>query len=1460
MFISSDSYLHLHIVKAGRIVHILLAVLVASYLTGHILLNNRKIQQDAAVHVVSIASAALGTDVEAGRVQFTYPFGITIDGLTIYDLQHDTLAHAASLSLRLKPVKLLKKKLSITSIRVNSPSIRLNREDPESDPNYAFLTALFGNSDEPMSLRANSILIRNGSIRYDVRSAEWTDSLFNPDHIGVNGLTANLSLKALNADTVSVIIRKFAFAEQSGLVLSKAKGAVNIGKDGTDLSGFTFSTPSSSFEAKRLSADAGFATMLNGLPDLDVDIKATLTGSDFKALYPQTAPMTTPVSFSLKGNGRSGDLNLKTFYLQVPDSLLDISVSGTVVLDTAFNVTACRYADAHGTFSEELPQWIKEQFAGFALIPPTQLNSLGDGSFKANYDSRNGKSSSSLELISQAGTVLCDMNGQDGTYSGNLTAQDVNLRTFTGNRDLGNCTLTAHTELTRDEDGFNGRFNGRIGSLRYKRYNYRGVNVSGSFTPDLILTDLKFADRNGSIDLTAGVGTGNIPYYAVKAKADSVNLGAYHLVDRDSMSLTAQINATVIGHNIDDIIGKISVDSLYYADKMGDWSMNNLTVAVGLYNDYIRATTIYSDFMNATLIGNYQASRIPASLAKACSDALPTIGKLVSTKLKTGNYSNVSNSFALDVNLLNTDFMQKVFHAPVSVSQPAHLQMTFMDSKKNYSGSVSVPDVQLSEQSVADARISLKSSDGTCNVNLSGSYGDRKGDMTSLEASMEAFTDIVRGNYEWGNKSRTMSGSAQTLTQFLKYDRRHGLQSLSVVDTTNITVNGTIWDLSIAQLVTDMHKVTITDLSASNNDQFIYANGTVSSDSSDVIVLSMKNIDLGQTIATMHLKKAPKISGIASGQVFVAGVLSNPAFSGSFKVEDFDLLDSYQGLLEADCRWNRNTRQVELQGNMTDEGVSSTAFSGYFIPQTKYIDVSLDADHTDIHFINNWTKAVFRDMGGRAVGQLRLYGEIPHMDMEGQAILEDGYFIQDVVHTTFLIRRDTLWFEPGRMLFKDVEFYDEKGHDGLLTCILSHDKFSHWSVNMNADVADMLVYNQQRNEKSDIFASVYAEGSMTLKFDERRGLAISVDARTAPGTRLGYSPSSGSVADYNFLTIVDRGTVNIDEETVKRIVPDKTKTGKPFRLDLNVECSEDALIEMAMPSLNGFFRGNGNISMAFTSKDGISLNGIYNLSYGQCALSIEDIIRKNFNLIEGSYVRFNGAPLDTEINLQTYHNVNSASIYDIDPSASSNNKVHVRCLMGITGNVTDPRVSFDIDMPSGTPDEKAVLASVTATAEQREKQFIYLLALGRFYTDDMNADRNTPSTVESLVNNTVSGQINNLLSQVMDNDKISLSSNVSASSYLTNDATNLSNKELQGILEAHLLNNRLLINGNFGYRENTINNTSNFIGDFEFKYLLIPDKRGKGISIKGYNKANDKYFSKTTLTTQGVGLVLEKDF
>ena len=74
-----------------------------------------------------------------------------------------------------------------------------------------------------------------------------------------------------------------------------------------------------------------------------------------------------------------------------------------------------------------------------------------------------------------------------------------------------------------------------------------------------------------------------------------------------------------------------------------------------------------------------------------------------------------------------------------------------------------------------------------------------------------------------------------------------------------------------------------------------------------------------------------------------------------------------------------------------------------------------------------------------------------------------------------------------------------------------------------------------------------------------------------------------------------------------------------------------------------------------------------------------------------------------------------------------------------------------------------------------------------------------------------------------------------------------------------MLNNRLLLNGNFGYRDNTYNTSNtNFIGDFDLEYLL----NSKGtFRLKAYNHFNDQnYYLRNALTTQGVGIVWKHDF
>ena len=118
-----------------------------------------------------------------------------------------------------------------------------------------------------------------------------------------------------------------------------------------------------------------------------------------------------------------------------------------------------------------------------------------------------------------------------------------------------------------------------------------------------------------------------------------------------------------------------------------------------------------------------------------------------------------------------------------------------------------------------------------------------------------------------------------------------------------------------------------------------------------------------------------------------------------------------------------------------------------------------------------------------------------------------------------------------------------------------------------------------------------------------------------------------------------------------------------------------------------------------------------------------------------------------------------------------------------------------------------------------------------------------------VASSTLSSQLGSMLGQLSDN--WSLSPNVRS------DRGDFSDVEVDLALSSNLLNNRLLLNGNFGYRDKSLNNNS-FIGDFDIEYLL---NRSGNVRLKAYNRYNDRnFYVKSALTTQGVGIVFKRDF
>ena len=123
--------------------------------------------------------------------------------------------------------------------------------------------------------------------------------------------------------------------------------------------------------------------------------------------------------------------------------------------------------------------------------------------------------------------------------------------------------------------------------------------------------------------------------------------------------------------------------------------------------------------------------------------------------------------------------------------------------------------------------------------------------------------------------------------------------------------------------------------------------------------------------------------------------------------------------------------------------------------------------------------------------------------------------------------------------------------------------------------------------------------------------------------------------------------------------------------------------------------------------------------------------------------------------------------------------------------------------------------------------------------------------MQSLLSGTLSGQLNTMLSQVIKSNNWNFGANISTGDEGWNNA------EYEGLISGRLLNNRLLINGQFGYRDSKTTATPSFIGDFDIRYLLFPSGN---LAIKVYNQTNDRYFTRSSLNTQGIGLIMKKDF
>ena len=505
-----------------------------------------------------------------------------------------------------------------------------------------------------------------------------------------------------------------------------------------------------------------------------------------------------------------------------------------------------------------------------------------------------------------------------------------------------------------------------------------------------------------------------------------------------------------------------------------------------------------------------------------------------------------------------------------------------------------------------------------------------------------------------------------------------------------------------------------------------------------------------------------------------------------------------------------------------------------------------------------------------------LLGNFHTIDLYGDIYADDIKFKLDFSNVVYSCS-DSVHMTPGNIRFSNVKIHDRDNHEATMSGWVKHDHFHNPTFNFAITGArDLLCYDTNASINPVWYGTVYGNGSAFVT-GEPGTVSVKVNMESAPRSKFTFVLSDSEEAQaYNFITYRDRDQLNHPVDTASEqpadTVPDIVKLltqkiaqeQKPslpteYKIDLQGDITPDLQMVLVMDPVSGDkikATGRGNLRMAYDNSDQqLEMYGKYVLEKGSYNFTLQDIIIKDFTIQSGSAISFQGDPYKAILDIKAYYALN-ANIKDLDESFADDRELNrtnvpVHAVLMAKGVISQPDISFSLEFPTLTTEAVRKINSIISTDDMMNRQIVYLLALNRFYTPEYMNNSTTNNELTSVASSTISSQLGNMLGR--------LNENWSISPNFRSNKGDFSDMEVDLALSSQLLNNRLLFNGNFGYRDNAYNaKNSNFIGDFDIEYLL----NSKGtFRLKAYNHYNDQnYYVRNALTTQGVGIVYKHDF
>ena len=1424
---------------------------VSLYLLIAVMVHIPYVQQSLASGVASVISSKLNTRVEIGRVDLGFLNRLVIDNTTIYDQGGKPMVRAARLAVRIDLLQLVEGRIRISSAQVFSTHFTLYRANAASAPNFQFALDALASKDStkaktPLDLSVNSFIMRHCSVKYDQLDRPHTPGRFNPAHLHITNIGTYIRLNALTDDSLNVALNTLSATEQSGVKVDAMSLSLVAGGSECRLRDLSLRLPHSHI------AIADITARYRRLADGKVDMgslrysalvkSASITPSDLSPVVPQLADYRNPLQLRLSASGTAKRVNVNRLQITSPSGELSASADGWYEASKPHASWSVNIHDLHSSLK--------------ILQPLSYVGLRGSASCTTS-----GVITTAAVVNTDAGSADVNMTlSANRHFSGTLAASDIALGTLLNDSRLGDvsASLSLSGSLPKGKRP-TVTAEGEVSKFAYNGYTYSNININGSYADNTVKGSLIIDDPNISLVAQgeyADLGKGK--QLVVEAQLDHFRPSVTRLTDKwgdavFSSSITADLQAS----GVNDSKGVVTIGHFRMQSSSDTCTINNLQVRGG-FDSHEHYLVMESDFGYAMLTGHFNYSSLVSSVTSQIGRHIPVIAP------KNKDYEG-DNNFTLIAHLNSTKWMRPLLGVPLDIRRPLLLRTNVSDASKSMVVECEAPLFIYDGATFSHANVNLHSHADSLICSAGVKKHQDNGDILDLSTHCNAADNLVDMSLGWLNEGKSR-GCLNATSSFGKNSQGVTYAHV-VVKPSDLTIGDKTWLVKSSDIHYTPKHIDIREFTIAHDRQHIIVNGTASASKSDSLHIDLNGIDVRYVLDLVNFHPVD-FDGSASGKALIVAPFGDMSAHADLTVRDFLFESGRMGVLSANVNWNKQESQIDIDAIANDGDDARTIIKGYVSPKRDYIDLGIQADSTHIDFMHSFTESFISEIDGRAVGKVRLAGPLSTINLTGQLVVNGSAMISPL-NCRYTLDNDTVTFVPDEIELKNAVIRDAYGNAGYVNGFIHHKHLTRLSYDLEVAADNLLAYDIRSFGNDTFYGTVFADG--TVGIHGRSGyLRMDIDVTPRHGSTFVYNASTNDqISNQEFIkwndvtSLIPNFSPSLNNSS-SSLIPNSSSlipnSSSDMFINFNINCTPEATIRLLMDSRTNDYitmQGNGMLRATYYNKGAFNLFGTYTLAHGTYGITIQNIIKKNFTFREGGTFVFGGNPYDATLNLQAIHTVNGVSLADLNVGNSfTNNTIKVNCLMNIGGIARNPQVSFDLDMPTVSSDEKQMIRSVLNSEDELNQQVVYLLGIGRFYPTGTNnsASREQSETslaMQSLLSGTISSQISSVLNTVIKNDNWNFGANISTGDEGWNNA------EYEGTVNGRLLNNRLIINGQFGYRDNVNTANTNFIGDFDIRYLLMPNGN---LALKVYNQTNDRYFTKSSLNTQGVGIIMKKDF